>query len=295
MIRKLLPKLISVEKAISDEKGSFRLFGIFLREGQPNRAWDLVISADWLDTRTLESERTFIKDIQSRLEREEFLLFALVPLLTPDHPLVEDMNTEFEVEHGDVEFIDYDFNGMVYERGHVITSKRRESQKKEVTSDLHTVETLQSRGIPRSYRCAGWGSDRVKVHKLVEKLGAIEKELASEWGGFTLFALFLREDQAHQTWDLVVSADWLDANRLESERAFIKELQSRLEQKEFRALARILILEPFHPLVKEITSEFDVEHRDIEIDDYDVNGMVFELGHIITGKPVKPNLFRVGI
>lgn len=60
MIRKLLPKLTSIEKEIAEEKGSFRLFGIFLRERQPNRAWDLVISADWLDISTLEAERIFV-------------------------------------------------------------------------------------------------------------------------------------------------------------------------------------------------------------------------------------------
>ena len=123
MIRKLLPKLISIEKEIAEEKGSLRLFGIFLREGQPNRAWDLVISADWLDISTLEAERAFAKEIQSRLEREEFLMFALLLPLEPDHPFVKEMNCEFEVEHGDLEFTDYDFNGMVFERAHIITSK----------------------------------------------------------------------------------------------------------------------------------------------------------------------------
>ena len=127
MIRKLLPKLISIEREISDEKGSFRLFGIFLREGQPNRAWDLVIAADWLDTRTLEADRIFTKDIQSRLEREEFLMFAMVQLLEPHQPFVQEMNREFNVEHGNLEFTDYDFNGMVFERAHIITSKARQA------------------------------------------------------------------------------------------------------------------------------------------------------------------------
>jgi hypothetical protein len=122
MIRKLLPKLISIEKEIAEEKGSFTLFGIFLREGQPHKAWDLVISADWLEAR-LESERVFIKEIQSRLEREEFLMFAMVPIFEPDHPFVKEMNSEFDVEHGDIEMTDYDFNGMVFERAHIITSK----------------------------------------------------------------------------------------------------------------------------------------------------------------------------
>jgi len=132
MIRKLLPKLISIEKEIAEEKGSFRLFGIFLREEQPHREWDLVISAEWLDISTLEAERAFAKEIQSRLEREEFLMFALLLPLEPDHPFVKEMNGEFEVEHGDLEFTDYDFNGMVFERAHIITSKGQRAPKKDL-------------------------------------------------------------------------------------------------------------------------------------------------------------------
>ncbi len=93
MIRKLLPKLISIEKEISDEKGSFRLFGIFLREGQPHRAWDLVITVDWLDTRTLEADRIFTKEIQSRLKREKFLTLAVILILEPDYPFAKDLTT----------------------------------------------------------------------------------------------------------------------------------------------------------------------------------------------------------
>ncbi|MBI1929771.1 hypothetical protein HYR99_36670 [Candidatus Poribacteria bacterium] len=135
MIRKLLPKLISIEKEIAEEKGSFTLFGIFLREEQPHREWDLVISAEWLDISTLEAERAFAKEIQSRLEREEFLMFALLLPLEPDHPFVKEMNCEFEVEHGDLEFTDYDFNGMVFERAHIITSKGRGAPKKDLIAD----------------------------------------------------------------------------------------------------------------------------------------------------------------
>ncbi len=125
MIRELLPKLISIEKEIAEEKGNFTLFGIFLREEEHRKAWDLVISADWLEAR-LESERVFIKEIQSRLEREEFLMFARVPIFDPSHAFVKEMNSEFDVEHGDLEFTDYDFNGMVFEQAHIITSKAQQ-------------------------------------------------------------------------------------------------------------------------------------------------------------------------
>ncbi|MBI1929769.1 hypothetical protein HYR99_36660 [Candidatus Poribacteria bacterium] len=123
LIRKLIPKLISIEKEIAEKKGNFTLFGLFLREEDPHREWDLVISADWLDASTLESQRAIINEIQSQLERDEILALAIVLILDPSQPFVKEMNCEFEVEHGDLEFTDYDFNGMVFERAHIITSK----------------------------------------------------------------------------------------------------------------------------------------------------------------------------
>ena len=60
-------------------------------------------------------------------EREEFLMFAMVQLLEPHQPFVQEMNREFNVEHGNLEFTDYDFNGMVFERAHIITSKARQA------------------------------------------------------------------------------------------------------------------------------------------------------------------------
>jgi hypothetical protein len=126
MVRKVLQKLISTEKEIASERGNFALFGLFLREGAHLKRWDLVISADWQDT-SLESQRAFIKWIQSRLERDEFLSLAMVLILELSHPFVEKMNSEFDVEHGDIEFTDYVFNGMAFERAHIITSKGRKS------------------------------------------------------------------------------------------------------------------------------------------------------------------------
>lgn len=136
MVRKLFQKLISIEEEIASEKGSFALFGLFLREDVHLKRWDLVISADWLDT-SLESQRAFIKSIQSQLERDEFLSLAMVLILEPSHPFVEEMNSKFDVGHGHIEFTDYVFNGMVFERVHIITSKgQRPNLKKDEKNSI---------------------------------------------------------------------------------------------------------------------------------------------------------------
>ena len=56
-------------------------------------------------------------------------------ILDPSQPFVKEMNCEFDVEHGDIEVTDYDFNGMVFEWAHIITSKGRGAQKKNLIAD----------------------------------------------------------------------------------------------------------------------------------------------------------------
>lgn len=50
------------------------------------------------------------------------------------------------------------------------------------------------------------------MKQLVEKLIALEQQISTEKGEFSLFALFLRED-AQDKWDLVASAAWLEADK----------------------------------------------------------------------------------
>ena len=49
------------------------------------------------------------------------------------------------------------------------------------------------------------------MNQLVEKLASLERDISSEKGDFSLFALFLRED-AYDRWDLLVSSPWIEIN-----------------------------------------------------------------------------------
>ena len=53
------------------------------------------------------------------------------------------------------------------------------------------------------------------MKQIIEKLASLERDIASEKGEFSLFALFLRED-AEDKWDLLASAPWLEPNNRES-------------------------------------------------------------------------------
>ncbi len=121
-LKTFLDKFIFIEKELTDEKGDFVLFGLFLREGSPNK-WDVVVSAPWLDESSIESLDFMIKRIQSKLELQEQLMMSAVLVLDPSQEFVKEMNEEVRVEHGNVKLMDYIFNGMGIERAHIITSK----------------------------------------------------------------------------------------------------------------------------------------------------------------------------
>jgi hypothetical protein len=117
-----LQKLNALETELSHQKGDFVLFGVFLRDGSPDR-WDVVVSAPWLDEDDNESLRFMVKQIQAKIELPELLLVATVLILDPSQEFVQEMNDEVRVEHGNVKITDYIFNGMSIERAHIITSK----------------------------------------------------------------------------------------------------------------------------------------------------------------------------
>src|SRR5713101_7927728 len=81
------------------------------------------------------------------------------------------------------------------------------------------------------------------MKQIVEKLASLERDIASEKGEFSLFALLLRED-ADDKWDLLASAPWLEANNRESLEYLVNQLRARLDTQELLSLSRIVLLEP---------------------------------------------------
>ena len=74
------------------------------------------------------------------------------------------------------------------------------------------------------------------MNQMIDKLASLERDIASEKGEFSLFALFLRED-AEEKWDLLASASWLEANKKESLEYLSTQIRSRLDTKELLSLS----------------------------------------------------------
>ena len=114
----------------------------------------------------------------------------------------------------------------------------------------------------------------------IRKFIDLENQLSKEKGKFVLFALFEREE-AKNKWDVVISASWLgdDFRRWDD---LVERIRRRLEPSELSKLSRVVILEPYDGVVESVTSSFQVEHKNVEVRDYDFHGIPVEHAHIIT-------------
>jgi hypothetical protein len=121
------------------------------------------------------------------------------------------------------------------------------------------------------------------MKQTIEKLASLEREIATEKGEFSLFALFLRED-AEDKWDLLASAPWLETNKRESLEYLVNQIRSRLDVQELLSLSRIVLLEKGNPVLEAIHKTIRVRHGMAEIRDSVSFGVPIKYAYIITSE-----------
>ena len=119
------------------------------------------------------------------------------------------------------------------------------------------------------------------MKQIIEKLASLERDIASEKGEFSLFALFLRED-ADDKWDLLASAPWLEANNRESLAYLVNQLRARLNTQELLSLSMIVLLEKDNPVLEAIHKAIKVRHGMAEARDSVSFGVPIKHAYIIT-------------
>jgi len=116
-------KLQAVEKTLSESKGPFELFALFLREDAPNK-WDLLISSDWARNDKKVALNTIIGEVQKALTQPEQLMLSRLIVLEKDDAALNALQSAMHVEHGMAEISDSNFNGLPIKHAYLITSKR---------------------------------------------------------------------------------------------------------------------------------------------------------------------------
>ena len=112
-----------LEAEIAEERGSFVLFALSMREGSIDR-WDLIVAAPWLGTDQGEAVKYLVAQIKDRLGKEELRSLSSIVVADPANASVQEFTRSVHVEHGSLEIRDDVFFGLPVRRAYVITSKR---------------------------------------------------------------------------------------------------------------------------------------------------------------------------
>ena len=121
------------------------------------------------------------------------------------------------------------------------------------------------------------------MNDFVAKFVLVEKDISEERGGFSFFAVLLRED-APNVWDVVISAPWLPKDKKSSLHYIVKKMRARLHLRDIMKISRVVLLRPDEPSLREIYRQFNFEHECREIRNEVLFGMEMKRGYIITSK-----------
>jgi hypothetical protein len=115
------------------------------------------------------------------------------------------------------------------------------------------------------------------------KLRKAMREIAAKKGEFSLFGIFLRSNSPG-TWDLVVSAPWLEKGKLKTLREFTELLSESMGEQALRKLAPIVILNEGDPAVKAVISAFSVDDGEVRVSRSNLFGLEIEDAIILRAK-----------
>jgi len=115
------------------------------------------------------------------------------------------------------------------------------------------------------------------------KLRKAMQEIAAKKGDFALFGLFMRAD-APGTWDLVVSAPWLEQGNLKALRKFSELLSNEIGEQSLRQFSRIVTLKPSDPAVAAVVSAFPIDDGELRVQRSNLFGLDIEDAIIMRAK-----------
>ncbi len=122
------------------------------------------------------------------------------------------------------------------------------------------------------------------MNKFEQKFLTIEKTISNEKGNFNLFALMLREE-SQDRWDLVLSANWLDANPNKYYEYILNKIAKGLGKiEEVNKISRIIFLNKHDKFFKEIKYFIKPEQNITELKEIKINDIHFKHVLIFTSK-----------
>jgi hypothetical protein len=118
----LLKKLVSLELALSQQRGDFELFGIFWRKESQGK-WDLIAAAPWLHSYDRASLQAIVSEVQKSLSSAGLLEFSRVVVLDKGNPFLESPLKRFNTERDPIEDNNLTLLGLSFRRVYIITAR----------------------------------------------------------------------------------------------------------------------------------------------------------------------------
>lgn len=115
------------------------------------------------------------------------------------------------------------------------------------------------------------------------------RDIAKKKGEFTLFAKIRRSD-APGTWDLVVSAPWLEDGKLKATSELVELLSDSVGEAALHEFSRIATVGAEHPTVKFILQAFSVDDGELRVQSTDLFGLHIDEAVVFRAK--KPLINR---
>lgn len=128
-MNELIQKMLKIEKYLARQKGDFRLFALFLRDGSPGK-WDVLVSAQWIDANKQQALKVIIEQLTTQLNKDELMSLSRVVVIKQDHEGLPAVNQFMSVENGIAEIHDKNFFGLDIKQAFLISSPREKSLNK---------------------------------------------------------------------------------------------------------------------------------------------------------------------
>lgn len=122
-MKDFVEKLTQLERQISEEKGPFSLFALFLREDAPD-LWDLLVAAPWIEANKGQSLRYLIGKLQAVATTKELARLSRVAIIERTQPALAALQSAFNVQHTVAEVQNSNFFGLPIRHAYIITSQR---------------------------------------------------------------------------------------------------------------------------------------------------------------------------
>ena len=128
-MNKLNQKMVKIEKYLANQKGEFKLFALFLRDGSPGK-WDVLVSATWIDANKPQALKIITEQLTTKLNKEELISLSRVVVINQDNEALSAINQSLALENQIAEIHDKNFFGLDIKQAFFISPSRKTSIKR---------------------------------------------------------------------------------------------------------------------------------------------------------------------